>query len=62
MKQIQEITARQRSQNKGDEIAVAQALLNDPDLVIDWQIPEELRIISDKDTKHPLLKDLDNPF
>ena len=37
-------------------------LLNDPDLAINWQIPEELRIISDKDTKHPLLKDFDNPF
>ena len=37
-------------------------LLSDPDLGIDWQIPEELRIISDKDTKHPTLKDLDNPF
>ncbi len=37
-------------------------LLNDPELAIDWQIPEELRIISDKDTKHPTLKELDNPF
>ena len=37
-------------------------LLNDPDLAVDWQIPEELRIISEKDTKHPLLKDFDNPF
>ena len=37
-------------------------LLNDPDLAIDWQIPENLRIISDKDKKHPLLKDLENPF
>ena len=37
-------------------------LLSDPDLAIDWQIPEELRIISAKDTKHPLLKDLENPF
>ena len=37
-------------------------LLSDPDLAIDWQIPEDLRIISDKDTKHPLLKDFDNPF
>lgn len=37
-------------------------LLSDPALGIDWQIPEEMRIISDKDTKHPLLADLDNPF
>ena len=37
-------------------------LLNDPDLAIDWQVPEELRIISDKDKKHPLLKDLENPI
>ena len=37
-------------------------LLSDPDLAIDWQIPDNLRIISDKDTKHPTLKELDNPF
>lgn len=33
-------------------------LLSDPDLAIDWQVPEEQRILSDKDTKHPLFKDL----
>ena len=37
-------------------------LLSDPDLAIDWQIPEHLRILSEKDQHHPLLKDLDNPF
>lgn len=37
-------------------------LLSDPDLAIEWQVPAEARIISDKDTKHPLLRDLDNPF
>lgn len=37
-------------------------LLSDPDLAIDWQVPEYLRILSDKDQHHPLLKDLDNPF
>ena len=37
-------------------------LLSDPDLAIDWHIPAEERIISEKDTRHPLLKDLDNPF
>ena len=34
MIQIQEVTAKQRSQNKGDELAVAQALLNDPDFQV----------------------------
>ena len=33
-------------------------LLSDPALAIDWRIPEAERILSDKDTKHPLLKDL----
>lgn len=28
-------------------------LLNDPVLAIDWRIPENNRIISEKDTKHP---------
>lgn len=28
-------------------------LLNDPTLGINWQVPEEARIISDKDKKHP---------
>lgn len=37
-------------------------LLSDPDLAIDWQVPAEKRIISEKDKKHPLLKDFDNPF
>jgi dTDP-4-dehydrorhamnose 3,5-epimerase len=37
-------------------------LLNDPELAIDWRIPEDLRIISDKDKRHPLLKNLENPF
>ncbi|MCQ2343070.1 MAG: dTDP-4-dehydrorhamnose 3,5-epimerase [Paludibacteraceae bacterium] len=37
-------------------------LLSDPTLNIDWQVPVEHRILSDKDTKHPLLKDFDNPF
>lgn len=31
-------------------------LFNDPALNIDWRIPTEKAIISDKDTKHPLLK------
>lgn len=33
---------------------------NDPDLNIDWQIPEKNHIISDKDQKLPFLKDLKN--
>ena len=37
-------------------------LLSDPALMIDWQIPEEERILSEKDKHHPLLKDLNNPF
>ena len=32
-------------------------LLSDPDLAIDWQVPEEKRIISEKDTKHPTLRE-----
>ena len=30
---------------------------NDPDLKIDWRIPDEKIILSEKDKKHPLLKD-----
>lgn len=37
-------------------------LLSDPDLNIDWQVPDSHRILSEKDTKHPLLKDFNNPF
>lgn len=32
-------------------------LFNDPDLNIDWKIPTEQAIISEKDTHHPLLRD-----
>ena len=34
----------------------------DPSLGIDWKIPTSEAILSDKDTKHPYLKDLDTPF
>ncbi len=34
----------------------------DNSLDIDWRIPTEHAILSEKDTKHPLLKDFDSPF
>ncbi|MCQ2134655.1 MAG: dTDP-4-dehydrorhamnose 3,5-epimerase [Bacteroidales bacterium] len=34
----------------------------DRSLGIDWQIPLEKAILSEKDTKHELLKDFDSPF
>ena len=34
----------------------------DDSLGIDWHITAEHAILSDKDTKHPLLKDFDTPF
>ena len=34
----------------------------DDSLGIDWKIPTENAILSEKDTKHPLLKDFDSPF
>ena len=34
----------------------------DESLCIDWQIPAEKAILSEKDTKHPLLRDFDSPF
>lgn len=34
-------------------------LLNDPALGIDWLIPMEEAVLSEKDTKHPLLKSLE---
>ena len=37
-------------------------LWNDPDLHIDWQIPSDKVILSEKDTKHPFLKDYDSDF
>ena len=33
-----------------------------PSLGIDWRIPRDKAILSDKDTHHPLLKDFDSPF
>ena len=36
--------------------------LMDDSLNIDWRIPQEKAILSPKDTKHPFLKNLDNPF
>lgn len=34
----------------------------DESLGIDWQIPLEKALLSEKDTKHELLKDFDSPF
>ena len=34
----------------------------DESLNIDWRIPTDKAILSDKDTKHPLLKEFDTPF
>lgn len=36
--------------------------LLDEDLGINWQIPVKSVILSDKDLKHPFLKDFDSPF
>jgi len=34
----------------------------DDSLGIDWHLPTDKAILSEKDTKHPLLKDFDTPF
>ena len=34
----------------------------DESLGIDWRIPTDKALLSDKDTKHPLLKDFETPF
>lgn len=34
----------------------------DSSLGIDWRIPTDHAILSEKDTRHPLLKDFDSPF
>ena len=34
----------------------------DDSLGIDWHIPTDKAILSEKDTKHPILKDFDSPF
>lgn len=35
---------------------------NDPDLAIDWGLDAASVILSDKDRRHPLLKDFESPF
>jgi len=51
---------------KVDEYYNAQAdaglLFNDPDLNIDWKLPSEEFILSEKDKKHPGLSELDSIF
>ena len=37
-------------------------LLTDPSLNIDWQIPADKMILSEKDKHHPLLEAFNNPF
>ena len=43
-----------------DEIIIASIL--DDTLGIDWKIPTEHANLSEKDTKHAMLKDFDSPF
>ena len=37
-------------------------LWNDPDLQIDWRIPADKVVLSEKDTRHPMLKDYVTDF
>ncbi|MBP9970668.1 MAG: dTDP-4-dehydrorhamnose 3,5-epimerase family protein, partial [Paludibacteraceae bacterium] len=37
-------------------------LYNDPTLQIDWKVPFEKQLVSEKDTKHPTLKDVKTNF
>ena len=38
------------------ELSEGGIIFNDPELGIDWKIPQDKMILSDKDTKHPTLK------
>ena len=53
-------------QYKCDNFYAAQAdggiSILDASLGIDWKIPTEKALLSEKDTKHALLKDFDSPF
>jgi dTDP-4-dehydrorhamnose 3,5-epimerase len=37
-------------------------LWNDPDLQIDWRIPADKVVLSEKDTRHPMFKDYISDF
>jgi len=37
-------------------------LYNDPTLAIDWKIPADQALVSEKDTKHPLLSEIITNF
>ena len=37
-------------------------IYNDPALGVDWKIPADKAVISDKDTKHPLFADAEKNF
>jgi dTDP-4-dehydrorhamnose 3,5-epimerase len=45
--------------NKESEAGI---IYNDPEFNIDWQIPADVAIISEKDKSLPLLKDCKNSF
>ena len=35
---------------------------DDPDLAIDWRIPADKAILSEKDRRHQRLKEIESPF
>ena len=46
----------------GNEMRIVSKDTNDSYTFTDWCIPTEHAILSEKDTKHPLLKDFESPF
>ena len=46
----------------GFKTVAAMVKAMDESLGIDWKIPTDKAILSDKDTKHPMLKDFKTPF
>lgn len=57
-----EVVFQYKCDNFYDPQSEGAVIWNDPDLGIDWRIPQEDVVLSDKDRCHPAFKELDDVF
>ncbi len=58
----EEVVFQYKCDNYYNPSSEGSILWNDPALGIDWKVPADSVLLSEKDTRHPLLADIDSPF
>ncbi len=58
----EEVVFQYKCDNYYNPSAEGSILWSDASLGIDWRVPSDRVLLSEKDTKHPLLAEMDSPF